>query len=138
MDVLSALKNVAGLAKKISDIPLQQSIIDLQNSYLEAQEKHRESKEQLEAEVAKLKTENEKLKKAFAIKTTVKKLWSRLWTVDGGTIDGPFCITCWERNQQLLTMIKNDGHDVLCPTCKIKMMSTRVPTEKDFASGAIS
>ncbi len=45
MDVLSALKNVAGLAKKISDIPLQQRIIDLQNSYLEAQEKHHESKE---------------------------------------------------------------------------------------------
>ncbi len=108
MDVLSALKNVAGLAKKISDIPLQQSIIDLQNSYLEAQEKHRESKEQLEAEVVKLKSENEKLKKAFEIKATVKKLWSRLWTINGDVIDGPFCITCWDRNHQLLTMIKND------------------------------
>lgn len=138
MDVLSALKNVAGLAKKISDIPLQQSIIDLQNSYLEAQEKHQASKEQLEAEAVKLKSENEKLRKAFEVKTTVRKLWSRLWTVDGSAIDGPFCITCWERDKQLLTMIKNDDHDVLCPICKIKMMSTRVPTEKDFASGATS
>lgn len=135
MDVLVALKNLAGLAKKISDITLQQSIIDLQNSYLESQERHKEIEEKISSELIKLRNENDKLKKAFEVRANLKKMWSRLWNIEEGKIDGPFCITCWERDHQLLSLIRNDEMDAMCPVCKIKMQGTRIPKIDELEKG---
>lgn len=92
MGIISEVKDLTGLIKKIGDIDLYKKILDLQSSILELSEKNVEQKE----EIKRLKEIQE-----ITNKMTFK---DQLYYQENDS--EPFCPRCWESEKKLYTFIE--------------------------------
>ena len=131
MDLIATAKEALKLAKAVGDIPLQQTIIDLQQQVLELQEKHKFTIQNLEKETESLRHANVRLQQALDRHGDLRKGNDHLWEVKGdAVIDGPFCVTCWEKDHKVLSMVWDENRcDMICPLCKIPLMAKRPPKQ---------
>lgn len=129
MDLIETVKTAMQVADKFKDLSLKQALADVREKTVEQQGELIEVKQ----ENLSLKEENKKLKESLRRQGNYRKGNGHLWEVkDNKVIDGPFCITCWERRQEILTLVKAPrGSDVMCPVCKNFMMPHIAPNSFD-------
>jgi hypothetical protein len=119
MSIISTLKELTNLMKKVDDIPLQRQIMELHGEVMSLYEDN-----------TILKQENERLLKALKSKGKLKVGNKHLWEVTkkDEVIGGPYCITCWERAQEVISMVScKNLCDIQCPVCRIPLLPQKAP-----------
>ena len=119
MGIFDTVKVLTDIARQIDNAPLQRQIIDLN---AEAVTLYKDNE--------KLRKENLRLKTAFRKKGQMKVGNDHLWELDkqGKVVGGPYCVTCWERNQEALSMVFCENRcDVVCPICRIPLLAQKPP-----------
>lgn len=101
MNVLDHIKETVKIIQKMDNIDLYKKILDLQ------------------AEVMDLIEENRNLKNRLEIKDDIKFIKNSYWIVKNGEMqEGPYCSRCYDYENKLVHLIKNEGYHPSCPQCK--------------------
>ena len=110
MGIIENFKDVLKLADAANNLDLYKKLAELQNSVLSLQEENRELKEHLA-----------KRDEHDATQKNLKHDGERYWLEKDGKKDGPFCHTCWDRDNKLVRMRKYEkargGYDFMCDFC---------------------
>jgi hypothetical protein len=105
MSLFDAAREAVQLVQQIDNIELYRRILDLQSEGLKVFEENQQLKEQIKSlqEALKTKENLEFENNSYYVRD------------DGGKKDGPFCTHCWDKEQQLVRMVK-DGSTWFCIT----------------------
>lgn len=114
MGILDTGKDLAKLAQQLGNIEIQHKVIDLQGEVLAMQE-----------ELQGLRTENAALKDQKQTDGELELRENAYWRPSAAdTRQGPFCKTCWDTQERLVSLnIREDQHQ-FCPSCEGQFPTT--------------
>lgn len=111
MGIIDNAREVVKVVQQIDNVELYRKILDLHSEIMKLVEENRN-----------LKVEITRLTEALKIKESLQFQNDAYWTMkpDGTPKDGPFCSKCWDKERQLVRLIKMPNPDYShCPSCKI-------------------
>lgn len=108
MDILETIKSAADIAKKISNLELQQQLIDIQADFQRLQNENYELKKTNDELTRKLEE-----KKAMQYNTDDHLYYHKR---EDGSAEGPYCPLCWEKDNMVIHL-QPFGLDKKCLKC---------------------
>ena len=93
MGLYEALKDAAGLAKKIGSIEIQQCLIDAQQQMLDMQK-----------EMDTLREENKRLTDTTGIESKIERCPFTIITLSDDEQKVPYCSRCWDNDRKLIQL----------------------------------
>lgn len=107
MGVLENVKEVSELIKKYNDQDLYEKIVELREQILSLREENLLLKEKLNH-----------LKKASEVEEDIIKYGNCYYKKSDEKRDQPFCMTCWDVDRKLVSLLKGPHNTVICNICK--------------------
>lgn len=109
MDILSNVKDIYTLIKRLGDQELVEKMADLRDEIFELREENRNLKEKL--------SEREEYNMNFE--------HNMYWNSDKK--DGPYCSKCWDDNKKAIRLQKQND-EYYCPVCRRNVLKEIVDT----------
>ena len=98
--MISALKDVMELAKKIGNIEIQQKLIEVQQQILDVQQQLTEVREENEL----LKKDNQRLLDASETEKNIVRHDNSFVTLSCDKSEIRYCSTCWDRDKKIIQL----------------------------------
>ncbi len=136
--VLASLKTASEIANLLrsSDLSLEKAemklrLADLVGTLADARMQVADLQEAMSAQETRIAA----LQEAFRINGDMVKKLDAYYLRDGvAEVDGPFCLRCWEVDQQARHLTSAGvGYFMVCPACEAKYDRRRIPTTKSPA-----
>lgn len=112
MSIIDNARDLAELIKKYNDQDLYQRIVTLREEILELREEN----------IA-LKEEATRLKNAQTIAAKLIRKGNRYFMEDDQKEERPFCLTCWDSDRKLVSLLESSnrwGSYIHCTICKAR------------------
>ena len=100
MNILDHAKEIAELVKKYNDQDLYQRIVELREEIL-----------QLREDNLRLREETKSLQEANDVGKRLKRDGNRYYLDDDSEKNHPYCMTCWDADRKLVSLILQKKHN---------------------------
>lgn len=109
MGAYEAIKDAVSMIQKTDNIELYRTILDVQKECLDLLEENRILKEQV-----RLLQDNKDIQERLLVKGHCYYM-----PKENGSLDGPFCTTCWDKDRKLIRMHVSDSGGFDLATCHV-------------------
>lgn len=113
MGFLDNIKDVVSVVQKADNIDLYKKLLDLQKDAMD-----------LEQENYKLKQKIKELEETKHIGESLQYKGHNYYIEKNGTLDGPYCSVCWDKDKKLIRMHISNGMGYDKATCHVCEFST--------------
>ncbi|MEO7361246.1 MAG: hypothetical protein ABI120_13020 [Gemmatimonadaceae bacterium] len=115
--LLDLLRNLRATAQAVGNGSISQGLLDLQGQLLHLQVRVLEQQVQLRL----VQDEAARLRGCLTTARRLQRVNEAYFVVKSETdVQGPYCVTCWDRREVLQELVEAGAGAGYCPNCKVR------------------